>query len=198
MSFPVELLPPFRAATPRDAQFLAESMNEAGDGLPLYLWRKGTESERAAWHTGMARARRDEGSFSYRNAIIIKHDGDSAGCLIGYPLADHAAAVADDVVGMFRPLQELEILAAGTWYVNAVAVAPHHRHAGLGGKLLGLAERIARGLGKRGVSLIVSDANSDAMRLYRRLGYRETARRPIVKDGWTHSGEAWGLMIKSF
>jgi hypothetical protein len=26
---------------------------------------------------------REEGSFSYRNAMIIEHDGQCAGCLIG-------------------------------------------------------------------------------------------------------------------
>lgn len=198
MTVPFSLQPPFRAATPGDAKLLADSMNEAGDGLPFYLWRKIADSEEAAWDIGMARARRGEGGFSYRNAIIIERDGEASGCLIGYELADQPGAIPDDITAMFRPLLELEILAAGTWYVNAVAVVQHHRKTGLGGRLLDLAERMARALGKRGVSLIVSDANTGAMRLYRRLGYREAARRPMVKEGWTHSGKDWVLMIKSF
>ena len=39
---------------------------------------------------------------------------------------------------MFVPLQELENLAPGTWYVNVLAVHPPFRGLGLGTKLLGL------------------------------------------------------------
>ena len=37
-----------------------------------------------AWDVGLRCAAREEGSFSYRNATIIEHDGQCAGCLIGY------------------------------------------------------------------------------------------------------------------
>ena len=60
---------------------------------------------------------------------------------------------------MFVPLQELENLAPGTWYVNVLAVLPAFRGAGLGTKLLGLADDTGRKLGKRGMSVIVSDAS---------------------------------------
>lgn len=198
MSGAMKLQPPFRAATPKDALRLAEAINEAGDGLPFYLWEKAAGPRESAWDVGMARARREEGSFSYRNAIIIERDGEAAGCLIGYQLPDHPEEIPSDMPEMFRPLQDLENCASGTWYVNAVAISERYRGAGLGSRLLSVAEEIARMLGKRGISLIVSDANAGAMRLYRRIGYDETARRPIVKDGWSHSGNEWVLLIKAF
>ena len=34
----IELDPPYRRATPEDAGALAELINFAGEGLPLYLW----------------------------------------------------------------------------------------------------------------------------------------------------------------
>ncbi len=40
----IELDPPYRRATPEDADALAELINFAGEGLPLYLWGKMAEA----------------------------------------------------------------------------------------------------------------------------------------------------------
>ena len=82
---------------------------------------------------------------------------------------------------MFVPLQELENLASNTWYINVLAVRLQFRRLGFGTKLLGLAHETAEALGKPGLSVIVSDANSVAHRLYERCGYRESGIRPMVK-----------------
>jgi ribosomal protein S18 acetylase RimI-like enzyme len=129
--------------------------------IPLYLWGEMTEPGEAAWDVGRRRAAREEGSFSYRNATIIEHDGHCAGCLIGYEIPDNPDPIPDDMPSMFVPLQELENQAPGTWYINVLAVRPQFRSQGLGTKLLALAED---GLGKRGMSVIVSDANLGAHR----------------------------------
>jgi ribosomal protein S18 acetylase RimI-like enzyme len=189
---------PFRPASTKDAGILAELVNHAGEGMPLYLWGKLAGPGETAWDVGRARAGREQGSFSYRNATMIEHQGEAAGCLIGYEIADAPAAIAPDMPAMFRPLQELENLAPGTWYVNVLAVRPAFRNKGLGTELLGLAERTARGLGKRGLSLIVSDANTGARRLYECNRYREAATRPIAKESWVNDGKNWILMIHEF
>ncbi|GAB4356373.1 MAG: GNAT family N-acetyltransferase [Kiloniellaceae bacterium] len=192
----IPLQPPFRPATPADAAVLAELVNHAGEGLPLYLWDKMKEPGETAWDVGRRRAARDEGSFSYRNAALIDHAGAAAGCLIGYGIADTPEPVPDDIPAMFRPLLELENLAPSTWYVNVLAVLPAHRGQGLGGKLLTLAEEIGRAEGKTGMSIIVSDGNPGARRLYERCGYRVVAERPMVKEAWRNPGEHWVLLVK--
>ena len=189
---------PFRPATKEDAGVLAELVNHAGEGMPLYLWGKLAGPGETAWDVGRARAGREHGSFSYRNATIIEREGEAAGCLIGYAIADAPLALAPDTPAMFRPLQELENLAPGTWYVNVLAVLPAFRNAGLGTELLRLADRTGRELGSRGLSLIVSDANTGARRLYERTGYRETATRPMVKEGWINEGQNWVLLTNAF
>jgi ribosomal protein S18 acetylase RimI-like enzyme len=97
---------------------------------------------------------------------------------------------------MLRPLQELENLAPGTWYVNVLAVPPGFRNLGLGGRLLQRAEETGRACGRRGLSIIVSDANEGAWRLYERAGYREAATRPMVKEGWMNEGRNWVLLTR--
>jgi ribosomal protein S18 acetylase RimI-like enzyme len=147
--------------------------------------RSRPEPGETAWEVGVRRAEREEGSFSYRNATVIEHQGQAAGCLIGYEIPDLPDPIGSDIPPMFVPLQELENLAPATWYVNVLAVLPQYRNQGLGTELLSLAEKTGRTLDKCGMSVIVSDANESARRLYEQCGYRAAATRPIVKEGWS-------------
>jgi ribosomal protein S18 acetylase RimI-like enzyme len=186
--------PTFRPATIDDATDLAELVNYAGEGMPLYLWGHMAEPGEAAGDVGRRRAAREEGSFSYRNATIIEHDGQCAGCLIGYAIPDNPEPVPDDMPAMFVPLQELENLAPGTWYINVLAVQPQFRRQGLGTRLLALADKTAEG--NRGISVIVSNANTGARRLYEHCGYIESATRLMVKENWKNEGQSWVLLTK--
>lgn len=188
---------PIRPATIADAPVLAELVNHAGDGMPLYLWGKMAGPGESAWDVGRKRAAREDGSFSYRNATVIDQDGACAGVLVGYEISDAPEPIGADMPAMFVPLQELENLAPSTWYVNILAVLPQFRGRGLGAHLLGVADERGRKLGKRGMSVIVSDANHGARRLYERCGYREAASRPMVKEGWQGEGANWVLLTKA-
>ena len=46
------------------------------------------------------------------------------------------------------------------------------------------------------MSIIVSDGNEGACRLYRRCGYKERAAWPMVKEAWENRGENWVLLVK--
>jgi len=188
-----------RSATLQDASALAELVNFAGEGLPLYLWTKIAKSGEDPWSVGRARARREEGSFSYRNATIIDQDRRVAACLIGYPLSEEPAAIDETTMpAMFVPLQQLENLAPGTWYVNVLATYPEWRNKGLGTALLNHAEKLAlTSDAKKGMSVIVADNNKAARRLYERIGYRQVADRPMVKENWENPGSAWILLVKT-
>ena len=106
--------------------------------------------------------------------------------------------IGADMPAMFVPLQELENLAPSTWYVNILGVLPQFRGRGLGARLLGVADETGRKLGKKGMSVIVSDANRGARRLYERCGYREMGSRPKVKEDWDGEGANWVLLTKAF
>ncbi len=193
----ITLEPPFRRATPDDAHALAELINFAGEGLPSYLWQQMAEPGESVWDVGRRRARREERGFSYRNAVVLERDGQVAACLIGYPLPERPEPIDyDRMPAMFVPLQELENLAPGTWYVNVLATYPEHRGSGYGTRLLELAERLATAAGSRGLSIIVSNANAGARRLYERCGYRVAAERPMVKESWENAGTSWVLLLK--
>jgi ribosomal protein S18 acetylase RimI-like enzyme len=188
----------FRRATKDDAAALAQLVNYAGEGMPLYLWTKLAKDGEDPWAIGRARAAREEGSFSYRNATIFEADGECAGCLLGYEIPDIPRPVPADMPPMFVPFQELENLAPGTWYINVLAVQPRFRNRGRGAKLIALAEETGRKAGKRGMSLIVADKNIGARRLYERNGYSLRATRKMVVEDWDTPNEAGLLLVKDF
>lgn len=186
-----------RKATVGDCDILVELMNFAGEGLPLYLWTGLAGPDEDAWEIGRKRAARETGGFSYRNSLVAEVDGSIAAALIGYPLPEENQPIDYETAPrMFVPVLELENVAAGTFYINAVAAVPEARGLGIGTRLMLVAEQAAASTGCNGLSLIVSDANADARRLYRRLGYREIAERPVIKEGWANDGEYWILMMK--
>ena len=186
-----------RAATPDDASALAELINFAGEGMPLYLWGRMVEPGETAWDVGRRRARRDVGGFSWRNATVVERQDAVAACLIGYAFPNEPEPLeVAQTPAIFVPLEELEQLAAGSWYVNVLATYPCHRGDGLGTELLGLAGRFSAEAGRRHTGIIVADTNTGARRLYERRGYREIARRPMVKHGWDGPGQAWVLLMR--
>jgi GNAT superfamily N-acetyltransferase len=87
-------------------------------------------------------------------------------------------------------------MAPDTWYVHALAAYPEHRGGGLGTALLAQAGKRAADASKPGLSLIVSETNAGARRLYERNGFREAGRRRMVKQEWRHPGTDWVLMTK--
>ncbi|MEM8744667.1 MAG: GNAT family N-acetyltransferase [Pseudomonadota bacterium] len=186
-----------RAAAPDDADHLAQLINYAGEGMPLYLWERMAEQDETPWDVGRRRAKRTEGGFSYLNATVAEVDGEVAGCLIGYALPEEPEAIDyESMPGMFVPLQELENLAPATWYVNVLAVHPHLRGTGVGSALLQIADQRAAETGCPGLSIIVADANTGARRLYERSGYVEQATREMVKDDWDNPSTNWVLLTK--
>ena len=192
----IDLLPPFRKATPADAAVLADLVHFASEGLALYLWTSIAAPGVDPWTIGRERAGREAGGFSYRNAIVAEEEGRVAAALIGYPLPDTPEPMPDNLPPIVVPLEELESLAPGTWYVNVLAAYPEHRGKGYGTALLGVAERLGRAALRRGLSIIVADTNTGARRLYERCGYREVASRRMAKNGWQHPGTSFVLLTK--
>jgi ribosomal protein S18 acetylase RimI-like enzyme len=189
--------PLLRPARKDDARALAQLIDIAGEGFGTYLWSQAAGPGETALDVGMRRAQRDEGGFSYRNATVAEIDGNIAGLLLGYRLADpYDTGDLERLPALVRPLVELESVAPASWYVNALAAFPEFRNKGLGTRLLAEAETIARKAKALSLSIIVAEANEGAKRLYLRSGYAETARRRLVPfPGLPHGGD-WLLLTK--
>jgi ribosomal protein S18 acetylase RimI-like enzyme len=145
------------------------------------------------WQVGIRRAASEDAKISYRNTWIADINGRACGCLIAYRQPWKPQTVPDDAPAIMRPLLELECEAPDTGYVYVLSTISEMRGRGIGTSLLEFAERYR---GPSGMSLIVSNANAGARRLYERCGYTAAASRPMVKTGWQNPGSAWVLMLK--
>jgi ribosomal protein S18 acetylase RimI-like enzyme len=187
---------PFRRATLADVAQLAELVEFASEGLALCLWTQLAGRGGDPWQVGRSRVSAEAGGISYRNALIAEPSGKTVGAVIGYPLGHKAEPIEPALPALLVPLHELMNMAPDTWYVHALAAYPEHRGSGLGTALLAEAGKLAVDAAKPGLSLIVSDTNAGARRLYERNGFREVARRRMVKQEWRHPGSEWVLMTK--
>jgi GNAT superfamily N-acetyltransferase len=186
-----------REATALDADHLTRFINMAADDLPLHFWRKSVGPDGDPWAYGRERAARQTGNFSFRNAWLAEVDGVVAAGLLGYPAETSPEPIDPGTPALFVPLLELEALAPGSWYLNVLATFDSFRGRGCGSALLAHAEVVARRTGHTEVSLIAADTHVDARRLYTSKGYRERARRPLVRDGWAVDATEWILMTKA-
>src|ERR1700752_4078358 len=100
---------------------MAELVHFASEGLALYLWTKIAGPGVDPWTIGRERAEREAGGFSYRNAVVAEADGRVVEALVGYPLPDTPEPMSAGLPPIVVPLEELESLAPGTWYVNVLA-----------------------------------------------------------------------------
>lgn len=185
----------FRRATPDDAAALAQLVEFAGEGLPLRLWTQLAGPGGDPWEVGRKRVRSETTGISYRNALIAQHAGKTLGALIGYPLGE-PEPIEESVAALLVPMYQLMSTAPHTWYVHALAAYPQHPGRGVGAALLAEADKLAAGAAVSGLSLVVTDTNIGARLLYERSGYREAARRKMVKQEWQHPGTDWVLMLK--
>lgn len=184
-----------RRARASDAADLVRFINMAADDLPLHFWRKTVGPDGDPWALGQERAARDTGNFSYRNAWLAEVDGRVAACLLGYA-AEPPGPIDPDTPPLFVSLLQLEALAPGSWYLNVLATDDGFRGRGLGSALLAHAEGVAAAAGHDSISLIAEDTHQDALRLYRAKGYREIARRAVVKGDWDVDASEWILFTK--
>jgi ribosomal protein S18 acetylase RimI-like enzyme len=189
--------PPFRRATPDDVGTLAQFVEFASEGLALYLWTKIAGPGHDPWRIGRDRVLKGAVGLSFQNAVLTELSGQPVAGLISYSLPDTPEPLSDELPAVLEPLHELANRALGTWYVHVLAACPEYRGRGLGSALLTVADDLAASAQKSGLSLIVSDTNTAARKLYERCGYREVARRKMVKETWQHPGTEWVLLRKN-
>lgn len=183
----------FRPALRSESRAIAELYSAASDGVADYIWTQLAEPGEDILEVGTRRYAREDTQFSYRNCTMVELDGDVAGMMVAYPMADNPQAAAD-TDPVLRPYAILE--QPGSYYICGVAVYPRFQNRGIGSRFIELAERDARALGLTQLSLIVFEQNAGAKRLYDRHGFSEIARQPVVPHPLIrHTGDAL-LMVK--
>lgn len=179
-----------RDATVDDAGELAKLFLIASGGLAEYIWSQVDAPGRSLVDIGAERYACEGIEFSYENCIVAERGGIVVGMLHGFETPKSDGSVHEDPV--LRPFAELVDAGrsdAASFYVCGIALFPDHRGQGIGTSLLEVAHERALSLSLPRVSLTCFEQNEDAMRLYKRFGYQEFARRPFVPHPMLHYEE---------
>jgi ribosomal protein S18 acetylase RimI-like enzyme len=187
-----------RPARRADATHVAALTDIAGEGLPSAWWRRAVEPGQSPFELGRARAMREEGNFSIRNALIAEAEGEVAGLLLGYLLPDpYDMPDLATLSEAMKPLLRLEARVPGSWYLNILAVYPEFRRVGMGRMLLEVAVELARSAGVRVISLIAASENHRAVSVYTKAGFKILDRVPLVSLPEVKLSGEWLLMTRS-
>jgi ribosomal protein S18 acetylase RimI-like enzyme len=184
-------------AKKEQARELAFLINLAGEGIAEYLWSGMAQGDQLPMDVGAMRAAREDGGFSYKNALVCVSNGELLGMILSYRQPQpYEIGDISEYSEIIRPLVLLESQAPGSWYINAIATFEKHRGLGVAQKLLKKAEECAKLEDCATMSLIVASESIKAKRLYTHLGYEEVSSLPVVPyPGCLHAGQ-WILMTK--
>jgi len=120
---------------------------------------------------------KDNNRFSYHNILMKESDGHAVGIAIIYH-GKNAKELDENFIDFlqheFHSNDDIELskeTEEDEFYLDSLAVSPHHRKKGIGGELLKAFENTGKEKGFQKLSLNVEEDNDSAYRLYRKNGY---------------------------
>ncbi len=181
-----------RWAEREDAGDIARLFMISSDGLATYIWSKMDMPGLTLEQIGAARYARSGVPFSYENCMVAVSSGRITGMAHAFEMTvdPDATAEGDPVL---RPYSELEW--QGSLYLSGLAVDADRRSGGVGALLMDRVERLAAERALPAVSLICFERNERAFAFYRRRGYREVDRRPLVPHPTLHYRDGDAILM---
>lgn len=185
----------FRPAERSECRAIATLYRISSDGVADYIWIKLAAPEEDILDVGQRRYEQEDLVFSYKNCVVVTHDEKIIGMLVAFPMEIEPVANELEEDPVLVPYSKLE--EANSYYICGMALVPEYRNQGIGRKLLALAEDTAREMSYEKLSVIVFEQNEGALKLYKRHGFKEVAREPVVPHPLIrHTGSVL-LMIKA-
>ena len=187
----------FRLSTPNDCPHLVLLADMATRRLTSFLWGQAAAPGQSAFEVGRNIIRNDESHFThFGNWRIAEQNGRIVGALNGYVIPEPSAPAAP-TIDVIKPLNELKVMAAATWYISAAVVYLEYQGKGYGKALIAEAESLAKRVGKDRLTLMVGSFNPRAYSLYRKTGFVEWDRRPFSPFPGSDEPGEWILMVKN-
>lgn len=177
----------FRPALERDCRNIASLFVDGSEGLAELVWGKECRPGETILDVGARRCARTGVPFSYENCAVVETEGRVIALLQAYPMPTSNGSAAEDIEPPFRPFARLSD--GGSFYLSALVVAAGYRGSGIGSRLLDEAHQRSLDHGSPRLSVVVLQQNEAAMRFYRRAGFVEVDRTPLIPHpalpGWT-------------
>ena len=181
-----------RRAAREDSTDIARFFLISSEGLAEYIWSKVAGPAETVLEAGARRYARGGVDFSHENCLIAEKEGVTVGMAHSFEMERDADAdgISDPVL---KPYGELEDY--GSLYLSGLAVVEGHRNEGIGKALMEAVNLRAQALSLGRISLICFERNEGAMRLYRRLGFRELGRRAVVPHPALHYQDGDAVLL---
>lgn len=139
----------------------------------------------------LSEAAETEGTqYSYQNALIAEVDNMPAGAIIGYDGGNlkklREASLA--VIHKYNPEVEIkeDETEVGEFYLDSIGVLPEYRGKGIASKLINAMIDLQVSRGYDCFGLLVDFDNSNAERLYLKLGFQYVGDRPFFGHMMKH------------
>lgn len=186
----------FRQAGRDDSRSIAGPFGMASDGVADYVSTKSLKPGEAILDAGERRYSDESSPFGYKNCLIAECGGETAGMMAAFPMYrpddPGTRGETDPVLVPYSGLEQ-----HGSYYISGMALFPGYQGMGIGTKFLEIAEEKAARRNLPLLSLIVFEENEGALRLYKRHGFYEIMREPVVPHTLIkYSGMAL-LMVKN-
>lgn len=181
-----------RWARREEAGEIARLFLISSDGLASYIWGRLAQPGQTPEEVGTARYAREGNAFSYENCLLATQGGKIVGMVHAFPMPKSAEGDAE-TDPVLRPYAELED--AGSLYISGLAVYARHRGHGIGSELMECAEALAFSRALPRLSLICFERNTHALAFYRKRGFREIGRRPVVPHPALHYDGGDALLL---
>lgn len=122
-------------------------------------------------------AEREDSQYSYKNTFICEVDGSVAGVLVAYDgakLIQLRKALYDEICKMelMEPVGLIDETEPGEFYIDSLVVFEEYRGRGIATKLIETAKAKALSLNIEKLGLLVDRDNSNAAKLYTKLGFK--------------------------
>jgi ribosomal protein S18 acetylase RimI-like enzyme len=173
-----------RAAFAEEAEVIVTLLYEADPELAAFDWRKFADAGESIFAAATRRCRRDDTQLSFRNVKLAVAADNIVGALLVLPLRSEvllSANKCDDVEPSKQPIVSLHV--PNSLHISTLAVPPTQQRRGIGTLLVRHAEEMGSDFGLDVITLFVRAANTPALRMYKRLGYSETARAVVRFSG---------------
>ena len=187
----------YRSATLDDCTQLTLIADMASRRLASYFWGQSAGAGQSAFVFGRDVIRNNETHLAhFTNWRVAERGGIFIGAFNGHilPPAEQQPRPDSPVA---QPPYELKQIAAGSWYLPALAIMPEFQGLGYAPPLLKEAERCANYAGATELTLLVGSFNHKALRLYTKCGFIARDRRSFVPFPGSDSEGEWILMSKA-
>ena len=170
-----------RKATPDDAEAAVPLILLSGHGFMEAYFGPGENGRIARLF------REPRNAFSHEYALMLELSGSPAGMVLFYGhnekkkdynrtallfLRIFGPGMLFRIPYMLRSSAAVDVIVPGDCYISNIAVSPGHAGKGLGTMLMNRAEESMKERGVKRMVLNADTGNTDAIRLYERLGYR--------------------------